>query len=444
MSMQYADTKYGKIKGIKCNKTTKFFGVPYAKPPIGDLRWREPQEPECWDGVRDATRFEKRCIQRKPDEGEFYQKEFNADPDYLTEMSEDCLYLNLWTPADRPGKDYPVAMWIHGGGFTAGNGNEVEFDGEKYAENGVVFVTINYRLGVFGFFSHPWLKEEKGHSGNYGLLDQIQALKWIQENIEGFGGDPNRVTIMGQSAGAVSVQALAASELADGLFHRAIMQSGGGYRTGFAENVEELQAEKNGITIAEAAHIKSLKELRSVPAEKLYQLTNQIEARLLHAKNGLIFQPSTDGYVLKEKYDEAIKNAETADVDYLLGYTRNDLEIIPAKNNETSILEQGCCKWSVLNEQNGRRPSYVYCFERRLPGDHAGAFHSSELWYMFHTLKRCWRPMTEADEELADRMCTYWSNFIKTGDPNGYDLPEWKVYSRKNQYIQRLDVTDET
>lgn len=440
MSMKYAKTKYGCLKGFRNSTYTGFFGIPYAKPPISALRWKAPEEPDGWEGTRDATQFPKRCIQGEPIPGEFYQKEFNEENAYIPLESEDCLYLNIWTPAEKPGKEYPVVMWIHGGGFTAGNGSEIEFDGREYAKRGVILVSINYRLGVFGFFCHPWLKEEAGHSGNYGILDQIQALKWIQENIEAFGGDPDRVTIMGQSAGAISVQTLVTSKLTKGLFRGAIMQSGGGYRTGFAGKMTDSKAEENGKVIAQLLAAESLEQLRAVPAEKLYQAACEAEKNLVGADNGLKFLPVLDGYVLKCGYDEALELRKTADVSYLLGSTSDDFQLAKVGSNEIPALDKGTMQWSLINEKNGRKPAYVYHFERKLPGDDAGAFHSSELWYMFGTLRRCWRPMTVADMELSNRMCDYWTNFIKNGDPNGEKLPKWEACCEKNLYVQKLDI----
>ena len=227
--MRETTVENGKIKGIPCGwpSITVFYGIPYAAPPVGDLRWKAPQPAVGWEGVRDCARASAKCWQLGVGKGSFFEHEFYP---YEEEMDEDCLYLNVWTPAQSTEERLPVIFWIHGGGFMTGYGHSAHFDGEHFARQGVILVTINYRLNIFGWMVHPELDAEspEGVSGNYGLLDQIAALKWVSRNIRAFGGDPDNITIAGQSAGAACVQSLICSPLAKGLYAKAIMQSGGG------------------------------------------------------------------------------------------------------------------------------------------------------------------------------------------------------------------------
>lgn len=248
MSLIVADTQKGKIQGVYKGEYTEFRGIPYAKPPVGELRWKPPAEIVPWDKVYKADRFSCKCPQLKSLIGTIYQIEFYNEAEYQVPMDEDCLYLNIWTSAKTPEEKLPVVMWIHGGAYVSGYGHEIEFGGEAYAKRNVILVSINYRLGAFGFLVHPWLMDENsdGRAGNYGILDQIAAINWIHENIEAFGGDPDNVTIMGQSAGAMSVQTLISSPLIKGLVHKAILQSGGGYKNGLICDTTIEEAAKVG------------------------------------------------------------------------------------------------------------------------------------------------------------------------------------------------------
>lgn len=445
-----ATTQQGTLQGIPQSGYTVFKGIPYARPPIGNLRFRAPQSPECWDGVRMADKFSAKSAQMGQPAGSMFIKEFSENPDYLPPMSEDSLYLNIWTPAADPGEKLPVAFWIHGGAFLGGYGTEVEFDGESYCQRGVILVTINYRVNAFGFLAHPWLTAENEHgiSGNYGILDQIMALQWVYDNIGAFGGDPAQITIFGQSAGSMSVQTLVSTKLTGNMIHNAIMQSGGGYDAGLSHDRTLAEAEEIGKRFVEFCQVDSLAELRALPIEKILAAAGATVAYSFQNPGAkgprMPFTPIIDGFLLEEGYDAVIDNGHHKDIPYLLGSTRNDIYVDPDKlaAGDNGRLYKGCIDWSLKNEILGRKPAYVYYFTHNLPGDDYGAFHSSELWYMFGTLARCWRPMTAADYELSARMLDYWCNFIKTGNPNGSGLPQWQPCTSLDSHVHILDCAD--
>lgn len=416
-------------------------GIPYAAPPVGDLRWKQPQPVKPWKGIRQCDTFGAASLQGDQTPGSFYWKEFyqGGDP----KRSEDCLYLNVWTPAaGKPEAKLPVIFWIHGGAYMGGYGHEIEFSGDAYAKKGVILVTINYRLGMCGFLAHPLLTAEndgKG-SGNYGLFDQLAALKWVKRNISAFGGNPDNITVMGQSAGAGSVQALISSPLTKELIQRAIIQSGGGLG-GIISAKSLKEAEQQGSDMWEAVGVSTLKEMRAYPAEKFQEVLMKYMQQ--QKSFGLPYSPCVDGELLTAPLDETARNGQELDIPYLIGYTSEDL--MP------EVMKKAATDWSLLLEQQGRKPAYVYCFSRDLPGedmpsaqgafgDMKGAFHSSELWYMFGTLGKCWRPMEKADYELSERMVSYWTNFAKTGNPNGEGLPQWEPCTKANPHIQTLDI----
>ncbi len=427
-------TNYGEIKGIKENGCVVYKGIPYAKPPVGELRWKAPRPPEGWQGVLNADKFPNRCVQgiAKPDE--FYGKEFYSNPDFVPEMSEDCLYLNIWAPENSEGKKLPVAFWIHGGAFLHGFGSELEFDGAEYCKRGVILVTINYRVNAFGFLAHDWLADENGRSGNYAILDQVAALKWVYENIEAFGGDKENITAFGQSAGAMSVQTLVSSELTKGMISAAIFQSAGGYGSPINRDCTLTEAMEMGNEFVRLTGAKSADELRAIPAEELFAAVR----KFLSAEKPLPFRPVIDDYVLKQGYDETVDKKLHHDVPYMLGSTLND---IGSDNGtgEMNPLYQACINWSLKNEAIGRKSAYVYYFKRKPLGDDAGAFHSCELWYMFGTLSRSWRPKDENDYALSRQMLDYWTNFMKHHDPNGKELPMWQPCTAKDKFVAELD-----
>jgi len=432
-------TKYGILEGADEGSHFEFRGVPYAMPPVGELRWKAPQPPERWEGVRKAEVFSARCPQGYVDEQQKqpvpegridYHREFYSNPEFDRADSEDCLYLNIWMPKGAKGRKLPVAVWIHGGAFDHGHGSELEFDGEAYAERDVILVTINYRVGIFGFLAHPWLREEDEHHscGNYGILDQLAALHWIHENIAAFGGDPGNVTVFGQSAGAMSVQVLASSELSDGLLARAIMQSGGGYHNGLSPELSLEAAEALGNDFVSLTGAADLQQLRALSTEELMALVPGYAAEAAKKAGGLCWRPVVDGYVLQDRLDALMDQGRIMDIPYLLGTTRNDLmdTAESVARQEKSPLYQGTVSFSQKLVELGRKPAYVYWFTRQLPGDQCGAWHSSELWYMFGTLRRCWRPWEPHDYALSGQMLDRWTGFMKHGDPNVASLPVWK------------------
>lgn len=435
----------GRIEGVNSNVPgiTIYKGIPYAAPPVGDLRWKKPQLVEPWQGVRKCDKFAAASLQGDHGKGSFYWQEFYQAGD--PERSEDCLYLNIWTPAAGKDAKLPVVFWIHGGGYMAGYGHELEFDGEAYAKKGVILVTINYRLGMCGFLAHPLLTaENKGKgSGNYGLFDQLAALKWVERNIAVFGGNPDNITVMGQSAGAGSVQVLVSSPLSQGLIQRAIIQSGGGLG-GIITAKALSEAEQMGMAMWNEVGVTSVDAMRAYPADKFQEVLIKY---MMKQKNfgGLPYGPCIDGELLEAPMNEIAEAGKELDIPYLIGYTSEDIA--------SDVMRKAAVGWSLLQEEQGRKPAYVYCFSRDLPGedmpagpqlggfgDMKGAFHSAELWYMFGTLGKCWRPMETVDYELSECMVNYWTNFAKTGNPNGEGLPEWKPCTEIDAHIQILDI----
>lgn len=467
--MREVTLETGKIRGIACGwpSITAFYGIPYAAPPVGELRWRPPQPAAAWEGVRDCARPGPRCPQLGVGKGSFYEKEF-----YPVEepMDEDCLYLNVWTPAQSTDEKLPVIFWVHGGAFLTGYGYSAHFDGEHFARQGVILVTINYRINIFGWMVHPELTAESKHrsSGNYGLLDQIFALKWTRRNIAAFGGDPENITIAGQSAGAASVQALLVTPLTRGMMSKAIMQSGGGITAVLDKRYPTLaQAEKR--TDLSLLGVSSIAEARALPWQELLSRW----AASMPAQ-GLQRTPVVDGWVLPASIDEMARAGKYQHVPCLLGYTSReglpaapdfqqwkallDREYGPAKAEDFLTLCGGeenfpsynkeeyytlHCRasaesWALLMDGQKSAPAYVYCLDRMLPGDDRGPFHASDLWYVFKTLMRSWRPWEKEDYWLAYACNTYWAQFAKTGVPQGDRLPAWTPYTSAEPMTMEL------
>ena len=413
----------GRILGVPTGigGVTLYKGIPYAAAPVGDLRWKEPQPVIPWDSIKVCDTFGNIAPQKLTEPGSFYDKEFYATSEYV--KNEDCLYLNVWTPvAGDVNAKLPVAMWMHGGALRNGFSHEIEFDGQSWAERGVILVTINYRLGVLGFMAHPELTAESAHnsSGNYGALDQVAALRWIRENIAQFGGDPDKVTIFGQSAGASSVKSLVASPLTKGLIHGAIIQSGGGYSS-MDKGTPLDTAELTGEALMRFYGCKSIEEMRAIPADSLGNFENRTQAFMNAEHRMANLSHNLDGYFLKESFSMAADSGNLADIPYMIGGTMEDM-----RGNSQPIAD-----FSLLREKNGGKV-YAYQFARPLPGDDAGAFHSSELWFIFHTLERSWRPFTAGDEALSRYMVDCWTNFAKYGNPNGNGNEVWKPYTMES------------
>lgn len=437
-------TKYGICEGsVSSGGYALFKGIPYAAPPVGELRWKPPVEPNAWEDVRKCDHWGAASMQKVAFKSRStgYGKEFYAGSDYPPKMSEDCLYLNIWTPAENANDKLPVMMWLHGGGVQTGYGHEIEFDGDAYCKRGVILVTINYRLNIFGYFSHPELGKENpyGASGNYGLLDQIQALKYIKENISAFGGDPDNVTVFGQSGGGRSTQAICCSPLAKGLVHHAIVQSAGGIATSAGVRTRQMQ-EENGIAFMKAAGCTSIAQLRALSGEELLTKFNQYlsQARSFEQHNRMGFNICTDGYALPHSMEESLILGKQHDIDYMLGTVSGD--------ERMGSMMASLCGWAEMQNKYNLKPAHLYCFTRELPqkwysfGALKGAFHSSELWYMFGTLNRCWRPMSEADYKLSETMLDYWSNFAKAGNPNRNGHPQWSAYTDSSKLHMHLSI----
>jgi para-nitrobenzyl esterase len=462
-------TKYGLVKGaINENQTVTIFkGIPYAAPPVGDLRWREPQPPALWEGVKDATTFCASCIQVN-------NRRLPWTNEYMIpgSTSEDCLFLNIWTPAKTASDNLPVMVWIHGGGMREGSGSIDVYDGEELAKKGIIVVTINYRVGALGFLAHPWLTAESTHkaSGDYGFLDQVAALNWVKENIAAFGGNAQNVTITGQSAGSRSVHMLTASPLAKGLFKGAAVFSGASI--GRLTGVKTLaEAEAAGVKFAESKGAKSLAELRAIaPADLISDAGITIDGWFLPDapvnifKNGLQNDvPTIAGMVAdegssSESYgkvtkDEFIKDAKET----YKGKSKEFLALYPVNSDEEAGLksievarEKGrfdLYQWAKFRGATAKTPAYTYYFERGIPWpEHPefGAHHTSDVTYWFKNLKKLDRPWTIADSLLAENVSSYLVNFVTSGNPNGAGLPVWPTFDANKAETLKLNLTIET
>lgn len=408
------ETEYGKIKGLSYDDCDVFYGIPYAKPPVGSKRWRAPEMAEPWQGELDGTRFPNKCPQGELSGIPFYGKEFYDDPVFDPPASEDCLYLNVWKPKNIPDGSCPVLVWIHGGAFEQGHSCEKEFDGRGYAKRNVVFVSINYRLGPFGFLALPERYAEDGHTGNYGLLDQLMALRFLQKTVSRFGGDPDQITIMGQSAGSFSAQALWASPLGKGLFHQVILMSGAGSWEGFP--VEHSLEDAYSVTaeLMRYLRIKTADELEAKSSAEIldaFQLMKQ-------GRSTLPVGPTVDGHVLPNSVVDLFRDGAVRSLPSMIGATSEDiLWELPSESGKGRAFDQVLRINASLRDNHKTLP-YLYYFGHGLPGSEDGAFHSSELWYVFGTLKRGWRPWTERDYALADRVQDYIASFVKIGVPD--------------------------
>ena len=431
MNTVQVKVEQGILRGEVMNSCTVFKGVPYAKPPVGDLRFKAPQPAEAWAGVRDATTFGN-CCPQIPSEG-FYEKEFHSHPDYPFPMQdEDCLYLNVWAPEKKSSHGYPVALWIHGGGFDHGYGSEMEFDGTAMANRDVVLVTINYRVGIFGFLALEELRRENYNAsvGNYGILDQLAALRWVRKNIDAFGGNPDNITVFGQSAGAMSVQTLISSPLSRGMISGAIIQSGGGYKGIKATKTVE-EAFEVGRTVQELLGVQYARELRNMPAEKFVSVLPELYERV----GRMCFGPVVDGWVLEENLADCLEYNRVHNIPYIIGCTSNDITVEEGMDGKESLLYKSCIDFAKKRNELHGKPVYVYYFSRNIPGDdHPGAFHSSELWYMFGTLERSHRPMERRDFMLSRTMLDEWCTFFKEGKP----IAGWQAYDETTDFVRRF------
>ena len=420
----------GRVKGLETptKGVIAYKGIPFAAPPVGRLRWKEPQPVVPWQGVKTADKYGAAAMQVTWDPQSFYGREWRASGS--VPFNEDCLYLNIWTSAaGDKNKKLPVAMWIHGGGYREGFAFEPEMDGgEDWASRGVILVTVTYRLGVMGFFSHPLLSAESPHgvSGNYGLMDQAAALKWITNNIEQFGGDPKNITIFGQSAGAGSVQSLCASPVSKTMVSKAIIMSGGGLsnaRPGLLLDSAQLANKK----MMDYFGKTTLDAMRALSFDELLQMSQKYTEA---TRARVTWSPVIDNYFLKRTFSDAAVAKEIPDIPYMIGFTANDLSDMTEPVND----------FAALRATQSAKPTYAYLFQRQLPGDSSGAFHSADLWYVFNSLRHSWRPFTAGDKELGKQMVDYWANFAKFGNPNGAGGGTWKPFTTENPQFMLLDA----
>ena len=413
-------TKCGEIRGTTCQwpGVTAYKGIRYAT--AG--RWEYPQLVTSWDGVYDATAYgncsyQPRAFYNEEDviEKVFYYNEFRKGETYT--YSDDCLFLNIFTPENADANsNLPVIFYIHGGGYTGGCGHEKHFDGPVWPTKGVIGVTINYRLGPMGYLCLPELEEEAGHTGNYGMFDQIAALQWVRDNIKEFGGNPDNITIMGQSAGAMSVLNLCVSPLTDGMFAKAVMNSGGGVHKLMNSKATSKDRYEFWQMLLEDTGCKTVEELRALDASKIFESFQKLKKS--NKKYGMIASPCVDGVSMTESGLEVANRGGQKDIPYMMGSTSHD--IVPP-------IVQGMAKdWCVLQAKQNKQPSYCWFFDRMLPGDNNGAWHSSELWYFFGTLDNCWRPFSAHDQKLSEAMVEALCNFAKTSNPNKEGKNLWK------------------
>lgn len=464
----------GKVEGVVEDGITLFRGIPFAAPPVGDLRWKAPQPVAPWDGIHKADKFAPACPQMQMNLGETQK----------LETSEDCLYLNIWTPAKRSDEKLSVMVWIYGGGFALGSTSNAVYSGEQLARMGVIVVSVAYRVGPLGFMAHPELTaESENHvSGNYGLLDQIAGLRWVKNNIKAFGGDPAKVTIFGESAGAISVSILAASPLAKDLFRGAISESGGsfapaGESTGNRDHMQVLNvAEKDGLEFMNRMGVKSIAELRKIEPEKWL---NDPASQMGY------FWPLIDGYVIADDQYKLYEAGKYNDVNVIIGTNSDEgsmfvrpvppeqyleyikkrfgpvaekiLKLYPidsltgtyrplADLFRETMFAWPSWVWAKLQTQTGKSKVFVYYFDQfsaeplwpdaPVPN---GAAHASEIPYVFRHLEQ--NPAAKVTDEqkmLSEIMAKYWTNFAKKGDPNGEGLPEWPVFKDGEETVLYL------
>jgi len=471
--LRITKTETGMVRGLPGTdaRITVFKGIPYAADTSGKNRWRAPQPAEAWEGVRDCFEFAPISMQKAPggDPNDLYSKEWNVEPDIL--MGENSLAVNIWTNAKTSDEKMPVYVWIYGGGLQSGYAHEMEFDGERIASRGVVCVTLGYRLNVFGFLAHPDLTaEDPEHPSNFGFLDQQAAIAWVKRNIANFGGDPDNITIGGQSSGGASVFAQMCAPSSKGLFQRAIVQSSAGgsvraiYPKNFFAPLKPLaEAEADGVRfLEEVLGVKTIAEARELDAFYIRDKVNEAKIWCSNCIDYKFMDKDIDAYLF---------DGDLHGVPFMLGWTGDEVVSTPEGDTMEEIeawakgkfLDQADGLMAIWREEYGDsvealknnvrvnvnevatrfvaeeyaaqgKTIYCYNFDPEIPGDDAGAFHSCDLWFTFETLQKCWRPFDGHHYDLARKMCNYWTNFIKTGDPNGVDhdgtpMLNWPKYS---------------
>ena len=451
VSAETVHVAQGDAASVTQGPSQAWLGLPFAAPPVGNLRWAPPAPPAAWAGVRDASHTSADCRQglNLNGLGPWTPEYMPAGP-----ISEDCLYLNVWAPGGKR-HNLPVMVWIHGGAFTGGSGAVPIYNGAALASHGVIVVTINYRLGVYGFLAHPDLRREAGTTGDYGLLDQIAALRWVQANIAAFGGDPNRVTVAGQSAGAMSVHDLLSSPLASGLFQQAIAESGSGINKPATPGAE---AEAHGQALGTIAELRALtpealearaqgpwgpvQDAQVLPDDKNRNNVPMLTGMTANETSSSSFfdphQPTADEFKATVETTFGPLAAEALTL-YLPADTQSSREAL-ARDRGLAAMDL----WAENRLANGGKPVHAYLWTHIEPGPEAArykAFHSSEIPYVFGTLDAAPRPFTQADRKLSRQAMAYWLNFIKTGDPNGSGLPKWPAFTLKSQTIEAIGDT---
>jgi para-nitrobenzyl esterase len=461
----------GTIEGVLQDGVFSYKGIPFAAPPVGELRWKAPAPVQPWTGVKKADAFACACMQASGSMG-------NTAP-----VSEDCLYLNVWTPAKKVNEKLPVIYWVHGGGYIGGSTSTPMYDGTGFAKKGVVLVSVAYRLGPFGFLAHPELSSESGNgSGSYGMQDMIAGLKWVKENIARFGGDPSNVTIFGHSAGGAAISILAASPATKGLFHRAICMSGGSFtplqtskQTGIGLGIPSLEvAESTGEEFFKELGVADIKAARALSAE-------DIQKKPAGGMGGMRFRPAADGYVISNDLYSLYQAGNFNDTPILLGNTSDEMgsfgrtqNVTPAEF-EKQIREQygpqadailgvyphstdaeatraskdirndssfcwNTWTWSRLQSRKGKGRAFQYCFDYHPGSPDGGSGHGSDVPYAFRTLGGPMGEPKEEDLKLSDMISSYWVNFARSGDPNGPGLPEWPAFTENDQKVMVFDA----
>jgi para-nitrobenzyl esterase len=468
--IQTAKVTGGEVQGVVAEGISIFKGIPFAAPPMGDLRWKAPAPVQAWTGIKKADAFGLACMQAANSMG-------NTAP-----VGEDCLHLNVWTPAKEPGEKLPVIFWIYGGGFSGGSTSIPMYDGTGFAKKGVVFVSVAYRVGPFGFLAHPELSRESGRgSGNYGLEDMIAGLKWVKENIAGFGGDSSNVTIFGHSAGGGAVSMLAASPITKGLFHRAICMSGGSFaplqtsnQAGAGMGIPAIKAaESRGEEFLKNLGVADIKAARALRAE-------EIQKALSGGMGGMRFRPVADGYIVSSDLYTLYQAARFNDTPILLGNTSEEAASMGGGRNVTpeefekqiksqygphaeailrahphsidaeaakasrrvrqSSSSWNTWTWARLQSQKGKGKAFEYLFDYHPGSTDVGSGHGSDVPYAFQTLGGRQGAPNPEDLKLSDRISSYWVNFAKSGDPNGPGLPQWPAFAENNQKVMVFDA----
>jgi para-nitrobenzyl esterase len=462
----------GRVTGVPSDGVVSFKGIPFAAPPIGGLRWRSPQPVKPWTGVKEAFSFAAGCIQNAA-----FTTQFGAPP----ALSEDCLYLNVWTPSKTPNDKLPVMVWIYGGAFTGGMTSIPTYDGTHLAQKGVVLVSLAYRLGAFGFLADPELtRENGGSSGDFGLEDMIAGLKWVKNNIAKFGGDPSRVTIFGESAGGIAVSMLSASPAAKGLFHGAISESGGnfgpqridnGATEGGVNMVSLKMAEVSGHQFLEKLGVNDIKAARGLSAEKIQAGLGQgaqtrfwpvFDGKVLPADQHQLYEAgrfndtpvlvgtnSDEGAsfarpgVTKASFEEQVRTGYGEQANAILAAYPHvtDGEAMQSSRDlfRDSVFAWPTWAWASLQSQKGKGRAFVYYFDHKTPRTPHGAQHASEIGYVFHNLGGRGPAPEPQNVAISDLMSAYWTNFAKRGDPNGPGLPEWPAFTESSQRVMYFD-----